>query len=70
MIRGIIILESGEVQQIGELQSLTGIVNTMKRMLPELIAQDRKRALADLSAEDIERIAAEIKAEQEKQLEP
>ncbi len=72
MIRGIIILESGEVQQLGDLTTAAGIIATMKQLLPELEMKERKRALLGLTEEDIKRIAAEIKAEQKntEKLEP
>jgi len=36
MINGIIIFEQGGIQQIGELHSLQGVIDTIKKILPDL----------------------------------
>lgn len=56
MIKGILIFEQGGMQQIGELSSLQGIINTIKQALPELEAQEAKRVIEQISDEDLLRI--------------
>lgn len=58
MIKGIIIFESGGMQQIGELSSVQGIINTMKQILPELEAAEAKRVLDNISDDELKRIIA------------
>jgi hypothetical protein len=58
MVRGIIIFESGGVQQIGDISSLQGIINTIKQILPELEAKESSRVLDTISDEDLKRIIA------------
>lgn len=56
MIRGLLIFEQGGVQQIGELSSVQGIINTIKQILPELEAQEAKRVIEQISDEDLLKI--------------
>jgi hypothetical protein len=58
MVRGIIIFEQGGVQQIGDISSLQGIINTIKQILPELEAKESSRVLDTISDEDLKRIIA------------
>lgn len=56
MIKGIFIFEVGGVQQIGDLNSAQGIINTIKELLPQLEAQELKRITDNLSAIDLEKL--------------
>jgi hypothetical protein len=58
MIKGIMLFEQGGAQPIGELNSLQGIINTIKQLLPELEAQEANRILDNISDEDLQKIAA------------
>ena len=54
MIKGIFIFEHGGLQQIGDLNSLAGIIVTMEQMLPQLKKQEAERVLDSLSKEELE----------------
>lgn len=56
MINGLLILEQGGAQQIGELSSFQGIINTLKQILPDLEAQEAKRIIDQISDEDLQKI--------------
>jgi len=58
MIKGVIIFEQGGMQQIGELSSVQGIINTMKEALPILEQQEAKRILDQISDEELKKIVA------------
>lgn len=58
MVKGIIIFEQGGMQQIGELNSLAGIIATIKQALPELEAAEAKRVLDNISDDELKRIVA------------
>lgn len=61
MVKGILIFETGEVQQIGDLTSLQNIIITIEQLLPQLKKQERDRVLELWSPEELERAATEIK---------
>lgn len=61
MLKGVIIFEQGGMQQIGELSSLQGIINTMKIALPELEAKEADRVLQSMSDAELEQILIERK---------
>jgi hypothetical protein len=63
MVNGILILESGLVQQIGELQSLQGIINTLKKILPELEEQEYSRVLATISDDELLKLVEQRRLE-------
>jgi hypothetical protein len=56
MVKGILILESGDVQQIGDLNSFAGIIATIKKLLPQLEEQEAQRIIQQISDEDLQRI--------------
>lgn len=58
MINGIIIFEQGGIQQLGELHSLQGVIDTIKKILPDLEAQEANRILEQISDEDLAKIVA------------
>ena len=58
MVKGILILESGDVQQIGDLNSLAGIIVAIKQVLPQLEEQEAQRVIQQISDEDLQRIIA------------
>lgn len=62
MIKGIIIFEQGGLQVLGELNSLSGIINTMKQVLPEFEKQERDRIFATMSTEEIAALIKEREA--------
>lgn len=62
MFKGIIIFESGGVQQIGEITTLQGIINTIKQILPELEKQERDRVFSTLSTEELAQLIKEREA--------
>jgi hypothetical protein len=66
MVRGLLILETGEVQQIGELTSLQGLISGMENVLPQLKNQERQRMLTLWSPDELERAAREIKSRENK----
>lgn len=66
MVCGILILESGEVQQIGELSGLQNIINSMQQLLPQLKIQERDRVLELWSPEELAKAAEEIKSRESK----
>ena len=66
MTTGIIIFESGEVQQFGELKSAAGIIKTLKELVPHLESQEAKRILDTVSDDDLEQL---IKARKTRNLE-
>lgn len=71
MIKGIIFFEQGEVQVVGEINSFQGIINTMQKVLPELIKAEKERVVNDLDEEQLEKLLAEKRAKKEqKDLEP
>ena len=53
MLKGIIFFEQGGLQLIGELNSLAGIITTIKQILPELEKQERDRIFSTMSVEEI-----------------
>ena len=53
MISGILILESGEVQIIGELKTMRGIVQAINSTVIELIATERKQLLATITEDEL-----------------
>lgn len=59
MIKGIIFFEDGTLQLIGELNTLSGIIKTMKEAIPSFEKQESQRIFNSLSDEQI---AALIKA--------
>lgn len=65
MIKGIIFFEHGGIQLIGELNSLQGIINTIKQILPDLEKQERDRIFSTMTTEQI----AELIKEREKHVE-
>lgn len=58
MIKGVLIFEQGGMQQIGELSSVQGIINTMKQALPVLEEQEANRILDSLSDEELQKVLA------------
>ena len=58
MVKGILILESGDVQQIGDLSSFAGIIAAIKQVLPQLEEQEAQRVIQQISDEDLQRIIA------------
>lgn len=56
MISGIIFFESGGIQQIGDLNSVAGIINTIKQVLPELEAKEASRVLDQISDDELEKL--------------
>jgi len=58
MVKGILILESGDVQQIGDLNSFAGIIVAIKQVLPQLEEQEAQRVIQQISDEDLQRIIA------------
>lgn len=58
MLKGVIIFEQGGMQQIGELSSLQGIINTIEEALPMLKQQEAKRVLDAMSDEELQNILA------------
>lgn len=61
MIKGIFIFESGGLQQIGEVSSLQGIINTIRELLPILEQQERDRVLSQLSNDELEALIKQRK---------
>lgn len=61
MIRGLFISQDGEIQQIGELTTLSGIIQAMQGILPDLQQQEKQRLLSLWSSEEIEKAASDIK---------
>lgn len=61
MVRGLLILETGEVQQIGELTSLQGLINALEQLLPQLKGQERQRVLSLWSPDELKKAAEEIR---------
>ena len=59
MLKGIIMFEQGGIQLIGELNSLQGIINTMKEVLPQLEKQEAQRVLKEVSDTELERLLEE-----------
>lgn len=59
MISGIIIFEQGGVQQIGELKSLSNIIETIRIILPDLEQKELNRVLSQVSDTDLKRLIAE-----------
>lgn len=53
MLKGLFIFESGGFQQIGEVNSLQGIINTIQILLPQLIEQEQQRVLGELTDEQL-----------------
>jgi len=53
MISGILILESGEVQIIGELKTMRGIVQAINSTVIELIATERKQLLDTITEDEL-----------------
>jgi len=62
MVNGILIFDNGEIQQIGTLTSLQGIINALDTLLPQIKKQERDRILSLWSPEELEKAAAEIKS--------
>lgn len=63
MLKGIIIFESGEIQQVGDLVTLANIIQSMKQALPELEKKQREHIFNTLSTEEIAEL---IKQHQQK----
>lgn len=62
MLKGIILFEQGGLQLIGELNSLAGIISTIKQVLPELEKQERDRIFSTMSVEEISALIKEKEA--------
>lgn len=58
MIKGIIFFEQGGLQVIGELNSLAGVIATLKDVLPQLEQQEAQRVIQQLSDAELEKIVA------------
>lgn len=56
MLKGIIIFEQGGIQLVGELNSLQGIINTIKEVLPQLEAQEAQRVMQSIPDDELERL--------------
>ena len=57
MIKGILFLETGEVQVIGVVQSARNIIEAMQQVLPDLVRQEKARV-------EKERLVETLTAEQ------
>lgn len=62
MIKGLLFFEEGGVQQLGEFNTLSTLIATMKQVLPELEAAELKRVASLLSDDDLQRLANERKS--------
>jgi len=56
MLKGIIIFEQGGIQLVGELNSLQGIINTIKEVLPQLEKQEADRVMNAIPDDELERL--------------
>ena len=56
MLKGIIIFEQGGIQLVGELNSLQGIINTIKEVLPQLEKQEADRVMNAIPDDGLERL--------------
>jgi hypothetical protein len=66
MLKGIIFFEQGGLQLIGELNSLAGIISTMKQILPDLEKQERNRVFSTMTVEEIAALIKEKESGAEK----
>ncbi len=62
MINGIIFFETGGIQQIGDLSTISHIIETIKKILPELEKKERDRIFDTLSTEEIAQIIKDREA--------
>ncbi len=63
MIKGIIFFEDGTLQLVGELRSLSSIIQTMKEAIPSLEKQEAQRVLNSLTDEQIAEFVKQREAE-------
>jgi len=56
MINGILFLEDGRVQVIGELTTARHLITAINTILPQLIEQDKKIAFNSTSIEELEKL--------------
>ena len=70
MVNGILLLESGEVQMIGEIRSARNIIAAIQHILPQLIEQEKKVILDGLSARELEEILEQKRTGATERLEP
>lgn len=59
MIKGVIFFEQGGIQAIGELNSLAGIIDTMKKVLPDFEKQEKQRVFNSMTKEEIAELLKE-----------
>ncbi len=56
MIKGILFFEQGGLQVIGELNSLAGVLATIKQVLPELEQKEKDHVLEAVSDAELEQL--------------
>lgn len=62
MIKGLYISDAGEVQIVGEVSNLSGIIRAMEQVLPQLREQNRKLVAEQFGEHELMQMLTEKKA--------